>query len=95
MPAAAAAGMGVVPGAALLMNDCRTDVVFVDVWQIQFTLNDMLIAYKKQKCGDNWNKERTAFHTFDPRPSEVDHPPKCRKPRPPNAHKSVDRKSRQ
>ena len=29
MPTAAAAGMGVVPGAALLMNDYRTDRVSV------------------------------------------------------------------
>ena len=72
--------MGVVPGAALLKNECRTDHVSMNVWQIQFTLNDMLIAYKTQKCGDNWNKKRTAFHAFDPRPSQIDHPPKCRKP---------------
>merc|ERR1712195_45172 len=51
--------------------------------QIQFTLNDMLIAYKKQKCGDNWNKKRTAYHKFDPRPaSGEDHAPQCRKAKP-------------
>eukprot|EP00656_Telonema_subtile_P028208 TRINITY_DN3052_c0_g1_i1.p1 TRINITY_DN3052_c0_g1~~TRINITY_DN3052_c0_g1_i1.p1 ORF type:complete len:615 (-),score=107.05 TRINITY_DN3052_c0_g1_i1:180-2024(-) len=51
--------------------------------QVQYALNDCLVEFKKQKCGEEgYNKARTAKHQFDPRPSKVDHPPECRKQRP-------------
>ena len=52
------------------------------VRQVQYSLNDMLVDFKTQKCGkEGYNKARTAKHTFAPRPSKQDHPDACRKKR--------------
>jgi len=50
--------------------------------QVQYSLNDMLVDFKTQKCGkEGYNKARTAKHNFPPRPGKHDHPDSCRKKR--------------